>query len=254
MKPSILLAAGCSWTVGKNVDPKFTFAQQLQHKLGINQFCSLAKNGCNNTTQLQQITNFINDNSNQYSKIFVLWGLTSIYRWEMYSTTTNQVEECMVGKDFSDSELGKEIKYYFSHFFNADYELSKLGKQIILLNGYLKSLEIDHLIFNSFQGYNDKDLQINDIDQNYFYQVKEKNNDMLSFLCRVSNTKISTSKLPWLNLARNSADEQFNNSSIKELQSAGLLDTVDAHPTVQAHELIAEELYDYIKEKNNERI
>lgn len=254
MKSSILLAAGCSWTVGKNVDPKFTFAQLLQHKLGIDEFYSVAKNGSNNTTQLKQITDFINDHGKQYAKIFVLWGLTSIYRWEMYSTVTNQIEECMIGKNSLNSDLEKELKYYFSHFFNAEYELSKLGKQIILLNGYLKNLEIDHLIFNSFQGYNSKDLQINDIDTNYFYQVEEKNNDMLSFLCQVSNTKISTSKVPWLNLARNSADEQFNNSSIKELQNTGLLDTVDAHPTVQAHELIANQLYDYIKEKNNERI
>jgi hypothetical protein len=247
MKPSVLVAAGCSWVVGKNVAPELAFAQLLQQRLGLDEFYSVAENGSNNTTQLHRLTDFIQKNQNTYSKIFVLWGLTSIYRWEVYSATTNQVESCMLGKDNNNKDFGKEVKYYFSHFFNEEYELSKLGNQIILLNGYLKSLGINHLLFNSFQSYNV------DLDTKYFYQVEEQN-DMLSFLCKKNNIKLSNSKMPWLNLARPEKENQFNNSSIKELQSAGLLDTIDAHPTIEAHKQIANKLYDYIKEKNNERI
>lgn len=248
MKPSVLVAAGCSWVVGKNVDPKSTFVQLLQENLELDEFVSLAENGSNNATQLHRLIKFIESNQDTYSRIFVLWGLTSIYRWEMYSATTNRVESCMVGKNLP--KIEEELKYYFTHFFNTDYELSKLGNQVSLLNGYLKNMDIGHLIFNSFQGYNNKDLDI-DVDSKYFYQVEEKNNDMLSFLCQSNKIKLSTSSVPWLNLA---GGDQFNNNSIKELQTAGMLDDLDAHPTAQAHKLIANKLYDYIKEKNNERI
>jgi hypothetical protein len=253
MKPSVLVAAGCSWVFGKNVDAESTFAYALQQQLGLDKCCVIAENGSNNYTQLHRVIEFIKDNRNSYSQIFVLWGLTSIYRWEMYSATTNQIEPCMLGRSLPNTDSDDELKYYFAHFFNTEYELTKLGDQITLLNGYLKSLDVGHLIFNSFQGYNSKDLNI-DIDSKYFYQVEEKNNDMLSFLCENNNIKISSTKVPWLNLARDSSNSQFNNSSIKELQSAGMLDSLDAHPTIEAHKLIANKLYDYIKEKNNERI
>jgi archaellum component FlaF (FlaF/FlaG flagellin family) len=116
-----------------------------------------------------------------------------------------------------------------------------------MLDGYLKSLNVDHLFVNSFQSYH-----IDSANNKYFYQVTDKNNDMLSLLCRVNNVKISTSSVPFLNLTTPGTD--FNNHSVKELQRTGWLDQESAHPTVSAHELIANELYDYIKDKNNERI
>jgi hypothetical protein len=254
MKPTILVTAGCSWTFGKNVVRERGFPQLLQRKFDFTKLCNLAENGSNNETQLRKLTRFVDENRDKYSKIFVLWGLTSIYRWEMYSSITDQVEACMAGKYTTNQDLGNEIKYYFSHFFDKDYELAKLGEQIILLNGYLKNLGINHLIFNCFQSYNNKDLQINNIDEKYFYRVKEQNNDILSLLCQTADIKISTSSVPWLNLMKYPDEYQYNNNSIKELQNQGWLDLIDAHPTIEAHKLIANELYDYIKDKNNERI
>jgi hypothetical protein len=240
MKPSVLIAAGCSWVVGKNVDPEYTFARQLQQHLGLSEFYSVARNGANNTEQINKLVDYVNSNHNQYSRIFVLWGITSIYRWEMYTALTDSVEACAVGR--GQDELKKEVKYYFSHYFNEDYELKKLNTQVVMLDGYLKSLSIDHLFVNSFQSY-----QIDSADNKYFYQVTEKDNDMLSLLCRVNNVKISTSSVPFLNLT--TPGTQFNNHSVQELQRTGWLDQDSAHPTVQAHELIANKLHSYIKEK-----
>jgi hypothetical protein len=245
MKPSVLIAAGCSWVVGKNVDPEYAFACRLQKHLGLDEFYSVARNGANNTEQINKLVEYINTNHDQYSNIFVLWGVTSIYRWEMYSSVTNAVEDCAVGR--GTDELKKEIKHYFSHYFNEDYELKKLKTQVIMLDGYLKSLNIRHLFVNSFQSY-----QINDVDNQYFYQVQEEDNDMLSLLCRANKIKISASSVPFLNLT--TPGTHFNNYSVQELQRTGWLDNESAHPTVQAHDLIANELYDYIKDKNNERI
>ena len=125
MKPSVLIAAGCSWVVGKNVDPEYTFARQLQQHLGLDEFYSVARNGANNTEQINKLVDYVNSNHNQYSRIFVLWGITSIYRWEMYTALTDSVEACAVGR--GQDELKKEVKYYFSHYFNEDYELKKLN-------------------------------------------------------------------------------------------------------------------------------
>jgi len=245
IKPSVLIAAGCSWVVGKNVDPNLAFARQLQEHMDIDQFHSIARNGASNTEQINSLVEYINTNHDQYSRIFVLWGVTSIYRWEMYSSVTDSVEACAVGR--GTDELKKEIKHYFTHYFNEAYELKKLNTQVVMLNGYLKSLDIDHLFVNSFQSY-----QISGADSQYFYQVNEEHNDMLSLLCRANKIKISASSVPFLNLTTPGTD--FNYDSIQELQRTGWLDQESAHPTVQAHKLIANELYDYIKDKNNERI
>jgi len=239
-----LIAAGCSWVVGKNVDTDYVFARQLQQRMGIDQFHSIARNGASNTEQINTLVEYINSNYDQYSRIFVLWGVTSIYRWEMYSSVTNAVEACTLGR--GPAELKKEIKHYFTHYFNDAYELKKLNTQVIMLDGYLKSLDIDHLFVNSFQSY-----QV-DADSQYFYQVNEEHNDMLSLLCRANKIKISASSVPFLNLLP--PGTKFNNHSVRELQRTGWLDQESAHPTVQAHTLIANELYDYIKDKNNERI
>ena len=41
-KPSLLLAAGCSWVVGKNVELPSIFAKLLQEQLGLDEFHSVA--------------------------------------------------------------------------------------------------------------------------------------------------------------------------------------------------------------------
>ena len=261
-----MIAVGCSWVAARAIDiepqattfdwdhiedPGFveqhSFAGQLKQKLGFDKILFLASHGSSNDEQVSKLTNFLSNSMDDYSAVYVLWGITSIYRWEMFSESTQQVQTCMLGRDPKNEELQKEIKYYFSHFWNKEYELEKLDTKIIMLDGYLKNLGVEHLFFNSFQSYN-----FNVSDSN-FYNVKEDNNDMLSLLCRENDIKISNSSVPWLNLSR-PKDTQFNTVAVKELQRTGWLDRVTAHPTVQAHELIANKLYDYIKEKNNERI
>ena len=62
-----------------------------------------------------------------------------------------------------------------------------------------------------------------------------------------NNVKLSTSSVPWLNLLKPTPDMQYHNRAVKELQNCGMLDSATAHPTVAAHALIADELYNYIK-------
>ena len=245
-KPSLLLAAGCSWVVGKNVELPSIFAKLLQEQLGLDEFHSVARNGSNNTEQIDQLVNYITAHHTEYSQIFVIWGVTSLYRWEMYSASANQVIPCAIGRGTDTEEIKKEVKYYFSHFWDKDYELKKLTTQTNMLNGYLKSMNINHLFVNSFQS-----CQLN-IDDQYFYHVAEPDNDIMSFLCRTNGIKISNSRVPFLNLVK--PEEQFNSNSVKELQQAGWLDQDSAHPTIKAHKAIADELYKYIKENNHECI
>ena len=249
---SILVAAGCSWTAARAIDsdptaesfdydhvedPKFvkeySFAGQLQRILGLDELVIVAEHGSNNEEQISRIIDTVNQNPN--SKLFVLWGITSIYRWRMYSATTGKVESCMVGRTFN-TDLDKEVKYYFSHHWDKDVELKKLNEQIVLLDGYLTGLGIEHLFFNAFQ--------------NHAYTVVDNVYpiDMLSFLCDRAGVRRSSSSVPWLNLSRDQ-DTQFNSRAVKELQTQGWLDRATAHPTVLAHRAIAEELYNYIKKE-----
>lgn len=266
MKPSVLIAAGCSWVAGRAIDcdpsatefnfshvedpesvKQHSFAGILQRRLDLDELHFIARNGSNNEEQCLNLVSFIEDNYKNYSTIFVLWGLTSIYRWQMYSASTGQSEACMVGKKFKVDALTKEVKYHFSHHWDKDTELKKLKNNVVLVNGYLKNLGIEHIFFNAFQSY-----KISDVPE--FYQGTEENNDLLSLLCVQNNVKISDSSVPWLNLLK-PQDKQFNNTSVKELQKEHWLDQATAHPTIKAHKLIADELYNYIiKEKTNERI
>jgi hypothetical protein len=266
MKPSVLIAAGCSWVAGRAIDTdpaaltfdfnhvedsafvdQHSFAGLLQRKLGLDQLHFIAKNGTNNEEQFGSLVTFINNHHTEYSEIFVLWGLTSIYRWQMYSALTDQVEACAIGKKVTSEELLADVKHYFSRHWSKDHELSKLGVNLITLNGYLKNLGIQHLFFNAFQSYNNSDLGI--VTMPEFYHVAEERNDMLSLLCTKSKVKFTKSSVPWLNLLK-PVTMQFNNKAIRNLQSTGWLDRATAHPTVKAHEVIANELYDYIiKEK-----
>jgi hypothetical protein len=272
MKPSVLIAVGCSWVAGAYMDTNPTatdfdynhqvdteyrdqnsFAGLVQQQLGLDQIHFVARNGASNDNQLRNLIAFLNRHKDEYSKIFVLWGLTSIYRWEVFSNTLGYIEDSAFGRDTHKPEVLEEIKYYYSHFWNREYELEKLGNKILLANGYLKSLNIDHLIFNSFQGYSTEEMLVKNIEPKYFYHHNTSDNDLLSFLCNKNNVQIKKTSVPFLNLLRPAA-KQMNSSSIRELQKSGWLDCATAHPTVKAHKKIANELYDYIKEKNNERI
>lgn len=264
MKPSVLIAVGCSWVAGAymdtdptttdfdynhEVDPEFrrqhSFAGLVQQRLGLDQIHFIATNGASNDNQVRNLIAFVDANQNNYSHIFVLWGLSSIYRWETYSAALNNVEDNAHGRTDHKPGVEDEIKYYFSHFWNQEHELEKLGNKILLLSGYLTHLNIEHLFFNSFQSYSTDDLKIQNISDTNFYRIKEKNNDLLSLLCDRNDVTIKETKLPFLNLLR-PGGTQITSRAVKELQGLGWLDQATSHPTVKAHKLIANELYDYI--------
>jgi hypothetical protein len=267
MKPSLLVAVGCSWVAGAymDTDPNATdfdynhkvdlefrkqhsFAGLLQQQLGLDDIQFIARDGASNDDQLRNLIRFLDLYSENYSRIFVLWGLTSIYRWEAWSNLLGCIEDSALGRDTHKPEVLEEIKYYYSHFWNREYELEKLGNKVLLLNGYLKSLNIEHLFFNSFQGYSINDLQIKNITEKEFYFPNIQDNDLISLICNKNNIYIKQSKMPFLNLLRPAANQMYS-SNIRELQQLGWLDFATAHPTVKAHKLIAEELHNYIKEK-----
>jgi hypothetical protein len=266
-KPSVLVAAGCSWVAAKSIDtdpaatnvdyghvedPSYvdqhSFAGILRRRLQLDDLVFVAQHGSNNKTQARRLVDFIDQSRSKYSRIFVLWGITSLYRWEMYSSTTRQVESCLAGGYYTNQGLEAEVKDYFSRYFNEEYELQKLGQDVLLISNYLSNNNIEHLFANSFQ---DLDLSVNIPDQ-HFYRVREKNNDLLSLLCRRNNIDVSQSSVPWLNLLDQT--RQFSNKSIRELQNQSMLDCATAHPTVAAHQIIADELYEYIQGTKNERI
>jgi hypothetical protein len=265
MKPSVLIAVGCSWVAGRaiDIDPSThdfgfdhvedpavvetcSFAGLVRQQLGLDQLVMLARNGSNNDEQSRKLFDYIEQHHNEYSRIVVLWGITSIYRWEMYFDATQSIMPCMVGGYYADKEIEKQVKYYFSNHWNKPTELEKLGRTIVLLSTYLTNLGIEHLFFNSFQSYNSQDFHVTL--PSTFYKAAESNNDLLSLLCNQSSSKISKSSVPWLNVL----NTQYAHKSIAELQNKGLLDNATAHPTKAAHAIIADELLSTLR-KYNER-
>jgi hypothetical protein len=111
----LFIAAGCSWTRGWGAvddclyfaDPNFkddrefvrnqSYAGLVAKSLGIDAILMLAIPGSNNETQARLIINFLQKNRNQYRRVFVLWGLTSHLRWELYSNNINAPSMFMLG-------------------------------------------------------------------------------------------------------------------------------------------------------------
>ncbi|CAB4129179.1 hypothetical protein UFOVP112_277 [uncultured Caudovirales phage] len=265
-KPSVLIAVGCSWVAGAymdtdpattefvfdyKVDKKFrdqySFAGLLQQKLNLDQIHFVARDGASNDNQLRNLLAYLDTHRQDWSDIFVLWGLTSIYRWEIYSNSLGRIEDSAYGRTLQNEIIEEETKYYFSHFWNKEFELEKLGNSVALLNGYLNNLGIKHLFVNSFQGYSAEDLKIKNISPEWFYMPDDSSNDLLSMLCKSNDIEVAKSKMPWLNLVR-PKESQFNTKAVRELQKHGWLDVATSHPTVKAHSLIADKLYNYIKD------
>jgi hypothetical protein len=267
MKPSVLIAAGCSWVAGRAIDtdpvttdydydhvedPNFvqqhSFAGILQKKLGLDNFIMLARNGTNNEQQVHSIVDWITDNADQYSKLFLLFGITSTHRWQMYSSTAKEVIPCALGMSGKNNpELAEEFKYYTKHFLSNELEVSRLSVSLRMLDGYLNNLKIDHLFVNSFQSYS--------FDSSFadYYRVNEQKNDLLNFLCETNDIHVPRTSFPFLNLF-GKGKHQYLTEEIIALQNIGMLDRATAHPTAKAHQLIADELYSYIRNNKNERI
>lgn len=259
----LFIAIGCSWTRAwamfddiavdfRNPDYRddvtafneLSFAGRFCNFLNYPAKIILAMPGSNNDTQTRLLIELLQKNRNKFRNIFVLWGITTHLRWELYSNVVDAPSMFALG---SEVPPGKESerKWFLKYHWNNEFEIERLSQKIVTTSSYLKQLNIDHLFFPVFESYNSTNMNLNNIDAMHFFNIDQPVNDMLHLWCQdegiVINDKILSN--PY------SADDRKKLESLMEL---GYLGKNHAHPTVKGHADIARRLINYyIKTRMN---
>ena len=253
----ILVSAGCSWTRGwgavdewghsgikydweddKNFVQHNTFSGLVAKHLNLSAMLMLAIPGSNNDMQSRLIIEFIQNNRKKFNRIFVLWGITSHLRWELFSNNVNApsmfmfTSEVPPGKD-------EERAWYLRRHWNEEFELHRQHQKIITLHAYLKMLEIEHLFFPVFESFNNHTMDLSVVDSKNFFGIDQNPNDMMNLWC-------AQEQIPSL---RKIISNPFNNDDRQKLTpliDKGYLAKTTAHPSAMGHQDIANKLIAHI--------
>ena len=163
----ILVSLGCSWTNGKGLQyeesmskeeyiesfkdeavrikfEKLTFRGLLSDKLDAENI-NLSESGSSNQRQIRKAKEFfLNQKDNWFNNdIIVIWGLTSVYRNEIWNIDTQQYENIFYKDD-------TEIDNVLLKYFDMNKEIKNLSYEIKLWNEYFKIKNIKNYWYNTF--------------------------------------------------------------------------------------------------------
>jgi hypothetical protein len=179
-------------------------------------------------------------NRSKFNKIFVLWGITSHLRWELYSNNVNMPTMFMLGSKVPPGKE-EERKWFLTRHWNDAFEMERLSQKIMTTSAYLKMLNVDHLFFPTFESYNMKNMNLNYMDDKNFFRPNDSINDMLHLWCRDEG----------LQLSNNVLSNPYSEKDVMQLDKLIKLDYLSkniAHPTKKGHKDIADRLIQYLEE------
>ena len=175
-----ILAVGCSFVVGANItDPliptlevqkKYRASSLVAKHLNVPEY-NIARPGGSNESIIRKTYEWIENNPNK--KPLILLGLSGLTRMDIWSEHdkmfydlhpfdfrdktpgTSDIAKKRAKKLLGDENLGNEIytyaRTYTENFFNADIEVEKLQRTVIFLDAYIKSKNLNYLIWNSIE-------------------------------------------------------------------------------------------------------
>jgi len=248
----ILFTTGCSFTYGEELEDRnnawpYVLGNLLNVNIVINKGVCSGSNDYIIRTTMEFIAECIKNNIN-LKDIIIVNGFTSEIRKECYNDYYKSFVQIKLGREMAiiDEKETKIISFKFIKGkikevyddvikkylvnFESNYYFNRILKmnQMILLEGYLNSLNIKHLFFNSLLEDYDKDYKDNEIIVNNYNKIK------LLFDYTFKNNK---------NIINNTTMEEYcNNHSVP----LGPL----KHPLNEGHRLWAKYLYERIN--NNE--
>jgi hypothetical protein len=247
MKKSLLVTSGCSWTYGvgagyqdgmsladyekiawdNNLCNQLSFRGILSAKYDLDNI-NLAEGGDSNQRQFRLIKNFFSSTQTKklfdnYDRIFVLHGITSTARNELYIVE----RKYLTNFKFDGHDNTTWCKAWVKNFYDHNNELERLAEEMTFLNDYYQAVGVENLWYDTFNHHNypapidkmiepDKDrrdllssmlikLGITDMDNNY----------------HLSSWKVDTDR-------------------VDTLIKMGYLNPFSKHPTQLGHELIAQ--------------
>jgi len=252
-KPDVFVQFGCSWSRawGSSSDEAYPFDQSytenteflsrysymalLADHLGIPNRINFSLSGSNNDTQSRLMVEFVERNRHKFRRVFISWGITSIYRWELFCNRIDAPWDYMQGTN-PKHESAKEMEYYFKHHWDKGWQLQLLSNKILTLSSYLDKNNVEHLFFPVFQPYNRHNMLLNTLHDSVLFEIDQDNNDMLSLMCQHEGIDSPNDFM---------ADPIYPDQRVDLLIKKNYLSQKHAHPTQKGHEFIAKELVRY---------
>jgi hypothetical protein len=172
---ALLITFGCSWTYGvgvgyhdnmsleqyqkiawdESICNDLSFRGELSKKYNLFNL-NFSRGGSSNQKQFRLARLFFSSPQwiklkNQYTKIIVLWGITSIYRYELYNNFNNQVQDVFLTQTDPNNPISQPLlKYSFSH----EWEVSVVATEMRFWNQYFLSQDINNIWFDTFNHHN----------------------------------------------------------------------------------------------------
>jgi hypothetical protein len=203
-----------AWNQSKNC-----FRQLISNHFDLENL-NLSRGGSSNQAQFRLALNtfFGKDKINIQETDIVLWGITSVFRTELWHTDKAEF------KDIFLPDATAVSKILAVHHHSEKEELTILGHQMQLWNTYFKSMNIKNYWFNVFNDHS-WDIKID----NFLFEKAS----LLSFMVNdyTENDKYHTSRWDL------STDRKI--TTAKEMK---LVNPITGHPTKKSHEMIAEQL------------
>ena len=175
MPDKLLITFGCSWTYGVGVGyrpdmsesdiQKNFWDNDIADTLSFRGIVSKKLNytnknfsigGSSNQKQFRIAKEYFGSNEfdrdrEYYSEIVVLWGITSIYRDELYSNLTDKTINFMyTSKKILDSSEKKIHDQYVKYFFNDNDEIRKIALDILFWDKFFSKNNVTNYWFDTF--------------------------------------------------------------------------------------------------------
>jgi len=257
---NVFATFGCSWsrawgsdstekhtrTPGyvENIDfvKNKSFSALVANHLNFDTRINFAIPGSNNDTQTRLMIEFVEKNRDKFDKVFILWGVTSIYRWELYCERIQAEWSYMWGKKVDPDEK-KELEHYFRNHWDQHWQRLLLSQKIVTLSAYLSAKKIDHLFFPVFQPctqHNMPDVNL----PSTFYQPHLYSNDMMNLMLEHLGVDGFEGFL---------ASPTIKDERISALVKENFLSERWEHPTEKGHKFIADRLISFLKDRQLEK-
>lgn len=200
-----------AWDESKNC-----FRQLLSKSLGLENY-NLSIKGSSNQTQFRLALNtfFSKDKIYPVTSDIVLWGITSVYRTELWHNDMSGFKSIFLPDNAGISKI------LATQHHNEKEEIKILGQQMRLWNSYFKSINVKNYWFNVFNDHS-WDIEID----NLFFQ----NSSLLSEMINDHKDNDSYHRSIWEDPDR----------KIKIAKDLKLVNPISGHPTRDGHKKIAD--------------
>jgi hypothetical protein len=174
----VVIALGCSWTVGHEIEEEFPnqdvetvrsqyrYAELLRSYLKYDEHIVCGLPGGSNERAIRLAYPEVLKYIFQGYKVFVVFGITSVWRTELYDVATKDYIGFIYGNDkyytIRENQIPPAtkdlIKNYKIHTFDEEFHATRQAIDILGFHSFLKLQNVEHVFFDIFEPKNSSPL------------------------------------------------------------------------------------------------